>query len=954
MFCAKCGAKIENGAAFCAACGWKVVKRSEGQNEKPVEQAVTQAVDHVENEIRSQVTGKVQSEVTQVTARAKNEIRTQVSGQVKQAAAEATGLLGIDAAELPGEVALGEFGGALGSLSSILGPGRTFVTSIKEFFKSFTSLKALIPALIIAVIWLVQALLTYNGVEGDFLDVTKVITYMRGGLGRSAVGFVGGLIGKGVIAAAFATIVTGGGLQILKGIPRLFTGKNFKKNSIGFYLLGIGLSLMLYQFFAGNATIESIAAAVSAMLLSLRALGGRCGFLFSLVRSMTAKKTAAGARTPRDEKPQALFAGLTAGFALAIPLSLIPSDSDFLSTLSLESNLIPLLLGVLLTVLGLVFTILGVVRTTALATGLLILLLPVLPFFAQKASAVSTFTIIPDWDMEEFREGGLFYKSNYGWHPAHTMFLFANAGELTIESTGNGYHLTVPGVSGEWNNELQGQDLEGNSYWVKKWEYEGFSMTAPKEEKGKGSIDQCIITFTLDSPFTLYYYHENHWQPKPEWTDDWDIKELTGTVREMKLVLTIREPDGTPNAWMDWEEDVSWVENITGYDSYSGDQDFKHTVENVQKRDRNMGYLTQGFKMPGEDDTEEEEEEIDDEKEIEITTDADEDEGETEEEIEEEIVVKKKKNKKSKKTKSEDDLDPADVALVSTTGAGAAAAGAAAASGKTGTEDADEDKKKKKRYKMKVKKDFGNRISSGEVKEVYARIVEVDPETGEEKDRPDLSDRIEIYSDDGVFEPQMNGGLSSGYKGAVVKVANDVKATEGCICFRFIGEGGSFTNRMRFLVTAPMLEFDQPNIAIAHDFDKPVKPYFVVIGMSDAHKVSAKITPDDAFDVNITEGEDLGVEGAKLYYANITPKSSRPSMEDRDPGASLYYRMEVEAVEPSNGVKVTNELPIARVRTGLTVTAKSIDCFWYKHATSEIAEYDGLRRRVVVRDKFAE
>ena len=78
--------------------------------------------------------------------------------------------------------------------------------------------------------------------------------------------------------------------------------------------------------------------------------------------------------------------------------------------------------------------------------------------------------------------------------------------------------------------------------------------------------------------------------------------------------------------------------------------------------------------------------------------------------------------------------------------------------------------------------------------------------------------------------------------------------------------------------------------------------------------------------MNITKGEDLGVEGAYLYYANIIPKTPLPSMEDREPGASMSYRLEVEAVEKKSGAKAMNTLPIARVRTGLTLTTKSIDC----------------------------
>jgi hypothetical protein len=61
-------------------------------------------------------------------------------------------------------------------------------------------------------------------------------------------------------------------------------------------------------------------AGVAALLLSLRALSGRAGFLRRLAGSLTAGRN----RQVNPEAAGRLLAGLTSGFALALPLSAIP------------------------------------------------------------------------------------------------------------------------------------------------------------------------------------------------------------------------------------------------------------------------------------------------------------------------------------------------------------------------------------------------------------------------------------------------------------------------------------------------------------------------------------------------------------------------------------------------------------------------------------------------------
>lgn len=231
--------------------------------------------------------------------------------------------------------------------------------------------------------------------------------------------------------------------------------------------------------------------------------------------------------------------------------------------------------------------------------------------------------------------------------------------------------------------------------------------------------------------------------------------------------------------------------------------------------------------------------------------------------------------------------------------------------------------------------------------------MEVDPKTGMETDRPDLTMNISISCDDGSFDIGMQEELAGNYKGAQVSVADDFKANEGYISFKYSGVGGTFTNRMRFNVTTAEIVFDQSNISIPHDYDKPLKPYFIALGFGEGLKVTASILPDNAYNVNVTEGESTGLDFAKLFYANLIPLSGVPSMDDREPGASEMYSLHIEAVD-SSGTWAEANLPIARIRTGLILTAKYINCFFNKDVTSAVAIAGDVRRHHVRYTSLAE
>ncbi|MBP5465020.1 MAG: hypothetical protein J6Y13_07625 [Treponema sp.] len=171
-------------------------------------------------------------------------------------------------------------------------------------------------------------------------------------------------------------------------------------------------------------------------------------------------------------------------------------------------------------------------------------------------------------------------------------------------------------------------------------------------------------------------------------------------------------------------------------------------------------------------------------------------------------------------------------------GGAAAAAGAAGAAGGIAGADGqplDDEERKKKYYKMRIKKDFDDTLKScDEPRYVYARITEVDSQTGVETNRPDLTAAIQVSSPDASLVVQ-DGGMSSDgiYKAAVVCATEELKeGSEGTVSFQYTGEGGSFTRHLIFKIDGPKIRFAQESIALEAGSDEGVALPFEVEGFS--------------------------------------------------------------------------------------------------------------------------
>jgi len=311
MFCPNCGKRIPDGSRFCGECGKPIAAApAPATQAKPSPQPIQPQP--AQQPIQQPVQPPVQPPIQQPVQHPAQQPVQQPSVFTRRASAAA------------GEIALAQTGVNLtGELPAPL-------KVIADSFRSFTaSLKAagkdpkkLIPALVLAVVWLALGILRALDVNPLPVRAMSFLTFASAGLNGGIAGAVGGILGKGVFAAAVTTLI------------RSLTTKNSgQKRSLGdtvkgalgvspdtlwSWLGGIGAAIVLYTFLAGGGIgrYSFMGGLAAAYLTAKAALSG--GFLSRLVSSISYKirgKATGGAA--------GFLRGLTVGFSAGALLGLL-------------------------------------------------------------------------------------------------------------------------------------------------------------------------------------------------------------------------------------------------------------------------------------------------------------------------------------------------------------------------------------------------------------------------------------------------------------------------------------------------------------------------------------------------------------------------------------------------------------------------------------------------------
>ena len=268
---------------------------------------------------------------------------------------------------------------------------------------------------------------------------------------------------------------------------------------------------------------------------------------------------------------------------------------------------------------------------------------------------------------------------------------------------------------------------------------------------------------------------------------------------------------------------------------------------------------------------------------------------------------------------------------------GAAGAAAAAAAGAAAGSDPDNDgDKRRSSFKMYLNKEFGDTIAAGHTYTVYARMVEVKP-SGEEVDRPDLTAKIKITSPDEEALMVRQDGMRGDYMSALVWSSYDTpRAETGVVSFSFTGEGGTFTNNVKFKIMAAKIVFGQDNLSLPACYDKTTRLPFLVAGAGDNTVVTAKIRYSGSsvsgqmtdipealktagYTVKIEKDTDPAKTG--LYHAVIDEvfKGKQPA------GSIDHYVLEVKAVTDKD--ELEEPFDIYRIHLGLAIDINALDCY---------------------------
>ena len=323
MFCPKCGNKLPDNAKFCDKCGNPVGSVPNNQS--------------VNNQTPAQ-TPPVQS--------------TEKRAPEPQA-------FRFSALNVSGEAAYGAIGStAMSAVSNAIpGPGKVIGTSVKQFFTSigsaFKDPKRLIPAFVLAVVWLTLNILQACGINPIPAQILSFFTFANGGMSGGFFGAVGGILGKGIFAGALVSLI---GLFTRKGGAKRSFGETLKwafgvsLDTLWAYLTGIGAAMLLYLFISGGATRISFMGGIAAAFLAARAaLSG--GFLKNLLGSFTKSKS------PSNPNVSGIIRGLSVGFAASAFIGLS------------NINLILIITGSVLLVGGIVMMILQATGVVKLGKG---------------------------------------------------------------------------------------------------------------------------------------------------------------------------------------------------------------------------------------------------------------------------------------------------------------------------------------------------------------------------------------------------------------------------------------------------------------------------------------------------------------------------------------------------------------------------------------------------------
>ena len=192
-------------------------------------------------------------------------------------------------------------------LALLAAEAKRVFTSLGNIGKSW---KKLIPAFVLAAVWIAVAVLRACGLENFPVGLLAFLSFGDAGLTGNIFFLIGGIVGKCVFAAALGAVIRLAAEK--KGLPSPEKLFRFPLDGLPAFLLGAGAAILFSLFIAGGlcptATLGLLAAALAAALSLLRG-----GFWLRFFRAVLVRLTGSA----RAEAAECFLRGCAAGCAFS-------------------------------------------------------------------------------------------------------------------------------------------------------------------------------------------------------------------------------------------------------------------------------------------------------------------------------------------------------------------------------------------------------------------------------------------------------------------------------------------------------------------------------------------------------------------------------------------------------------------------------------------------------------
>ena len=338
------------------------------QTVQPAEQPVTLQPAHksilpnIQQSVQPSVQPQVQTQVQQAANNPMVQKAVQLSGVIDAPAGKGMFSYEMDSINMTG-----------GMSQNIMAPVRTVMSFFPRLIYGLKNIGknplSLIGMIVLPLIWIVLLILRRTGNDDNiFVKILSWLSYGGDTGDRTLAGVTGSAIGRGTVALAYSSLLTGGIGRLRSGIKSLFSKQSGQASASGkglaaaWLLTGAGTGLILNRFIAGVPSWSGVMAVIATVFVSLQACGNSSGYLYSIARSLTSRVSASsGAKTEDKNSIRMLLMGFIAGFACMIPYS----AGNSIITLITEGmgvgvlSWLPLIIGIILLIVGMILVLTG-------------------------------------------------------------------------------------------------------------------------------------------------------------------------------------------------------------------------------------------------------------------------------------------------------------------------------------------------------------------------------------------------------------------------------------------------------------------------------------------------------------------------------------------------------------------------------------------------------------------